>query len=87
MSTSILEIVELSDGEVVLQNAEGESSPLVTIRFSDETRVYLMGNGLEVARAMLQAGIQAAADLAEQGEIELEGETSATAAEAGRILH
>ena len=85
MSTSILEIVELSEGEVVLQNAEGDSSPLVTIRFSDETSLYLMGNGLEVARAMIQAGIQAATELAERGEIEVEGETSAS--ESTRILH
>lgn len=85
MSTSILEIVELSEGEIVLQNAEGDSAPLVTIRFSDETSLYLMGNGLEVARAMIQAGIQAAADLAERGEIEVEGEVSS--AEVARILH
>lgn len=85
MSTSILEIVELSEGEVVLQNAEGDSSPLVTIRFSDETRLYLMGNGLEVARAMIQAGIQAAADLAERGEIEVDAEASMP--DAARILH
>lgn len=85
MSTSILEIVELSEGEIVLQNAEGDSSPLVTIRFSDETSLYLMGNGLEVARAMIQAGIQAAADLAERGEIEVE--VDAPRAEVSRILH
>jgi len=85
VSTSILEIVELTDGEVVLQNTEGDSSPLVTIRFSDETSLYLMGNGLEVARAMIQAGIQAAADLAERGEIEVEAD--ALEADSSRILH
>ncbi len=85
MSTLILEIVELNEGEIVLQNAEGDSSPLVTIRFSDETSLYLMGNGLEVARAMIQAGIQAAADLAERGEIEVD--LDAPSAEASRILH
>jgi hypothetical protein len=78
-----LEIVELSDGEVVLQRADGDSGPLVTIRFSEESNLYLMGNGLEVARVMIQAGIQAAAELAEQGEVEIE----ATAAETARILH
>ena len=83
MSTSILEIIELSDGEVVLQRAEDDSGPLVTIRFSEESRLYLMGNGLEVARAMIQAGIQAAAELAEQGEMEVEAIT----AESVRVLH
>ena len=57
----------------------------VTPRFSDEISLYLMGNGLEVARAMIQAGIQAAADLAERGEIEVE--VDAPRAEVSRILH
>lgn len=69
----------------MLQNAEDDSSPLVTIRFSDETRLYLMGNGLEVARAMIQAGIQAAADLAERGEIEVDSDVPAP--DKSRILH
>ena len=83
MSTSILEIVELSDGEIVLQRAEDDGAPLVSIRFSEESRLYLMNNGLEVARVMIQAGIQAAAELAEHGEVEVE----ATSAESSRILH
>ncbi len=70
MSTALLEIVDLGDGEIVLQRADDDSEPLVTIQFSEETRIYLMDNGLEVAKAMIQAGIQAAAALAEQGEVE-----------------
>ena len=35
MSTSLLEIVDLGDGEVVLQRVEGDSEPLVSIQFSD----------------------------------------------------
>jgi hypothetical protein len=77
-----LEIIDLGDGEVVLQRADDDSEPLVRIRFSDESRVYLMDNGLEVAKAMIQAGIQAAAMIAEQGEMEIE-----TSMEAPRILH
>ena len=82
MSASLLEIVDLGDGEIVLQRADDDSEPLVTICFSYESRVYLMDNGLEVAKAMIQAGIQAAAAIAEQGEME----TEATS-EAARILH
>ena len=70
MPTSFLEIIELSDGEVVLQRTDDESEPLVRIRFSEESRLYMMDNGLEVAKAMIQAGIAAAATLAEQGESE-----------------
>ena len=46
MSASLLEIVDLGDGEVVLQRADDDSEPLVSIRFSDEARIYLMDNGL-----------------------------------------
>ena len=82
MSTSLLEIVELEDGEIVLQRADDDSEPLVTIRFSDESNLYIMGQGLEVARAMIQAGIQAAAAIAEQGDVEVE-----SSSEAPRVLH
>ena len=63
MSTSLLEIVDLGDGEVVLQRVEGDSEPLVSIQFSDEANAYLMGNNLEIAKVMIQAGIEAAAQV------------------------
>jgi len=82
VSASLLEIIDLGDGEIALQRADDDSEPLVTIRFSDESRIYLMDNGLEVAKAMIQAGIQAAAVIAEQGEMEVE-----TTSEVARVLH
>ena len=82
MFASLLEIVDLGDGEIVLQRADDDSEPLVVISFSEESRLYLMDNGLEVAKAMIQAGIQAAAVIAEQGDTEIEA-----SAEAPRILH
>jgi len=82
VSASLLEIVDLGDGEIVLQRADDDSEPLVVISFSEESRLYLMDNGLEVAKAMIQAGIQAAAVIAEQGDTEIEA-----SAEAPRILH
>ena len=61
MTNALLEIVDLGDGEVVLQRAEEEGvEPLVSIQFSAEASAYLMENNLEVAKAMIQAGIQAA---------------------------
>ena len=83
MSTSLLELVDLGDGEIVLQRADDDSEPLVTITFSEESRLYLMDNGLEVAKAMIQAGIQAAATLAEQNEMEIE----ATMEAPSRAIH
>ena len=83
MSTSLLEIVDMGNGEIVLQRADDDSEPLVTIRFSEESQLYLMDNGLEVAKAMIQAGIQAAAALSEEAELEVEASSSPEA----RILH
>ena len=75
MPTSLLEIVDIGDGEIVLKRAEDEGDALVTIRFSEESRMYIADQGMEVAKAMIQAGIQAAAQLADQGEVEMEIET------------
>jgi len=52
---------------------------MVRIRFSEEARLYMMDNGLEVAKAMMQAGIQAAAAIAEQGDMDLEMERGGVA--------
>ena len=86
MSTSLLEIVDLGDGEVVLQRGDDDSEPLVSIQFSEEASAYLMENNLEVAKVMIQAGIQAAAKIAEMSSIEMESSESAEKAEQ-RTLH
>ena len=70
MPTSFLEIIELDDGDIALQRTEDDSEPLVRIRFSEESRLYMMDSGLEVAKAMIQAGIAAAAAIAEHNEQE-----------------
>ena len=86
MSTSLLEIVDLGDGEVVLQRADEDSEPLVSIQFSEEASAYLMENNLEVAKVMIQAGIQAAAKMAEMSSVEMESSESSEKAEQ-RTLH
>ena len=69
MPTSFLEIVELNDGEIVLQRAdeesEGDSEALVTIKFSEKSKAYMAGSCLDVAKIMIQAGIQASAQIDE----------------------
>lgn len=84
MSTALLEIVDLGNGEVVLQRAGEDEPPLLRIQFSDESRMYVMDHCLEVAKAMIQAGIQATASLTDQAEIEIEEEAPQ---ETSRILH
>ncbi len=69
--SSVLEIIELKNGDIVLQpadNADSEEAPMVTIRFSDEAIDHMPYMKLEVAKAMIQAGIQAFAELSEQAD-------------------
>lgn len=63
MSSSILEIIELENGDIVLQYADGEGEPLVNIRFSEEAKSHIEDSSLDIAKIMIQAGIQAAAHL------------------------
>ena len=84
LAASLLEIVEIANGEFVLQRAGGQAGPLVNIRFSDESRQYLADARLEIAKAMIQAGIQAAAQMA-GGDSELDFVRGAD--DADHILH
>lgn len=74
MSSSLYEIVELADGEVVLQRADEESEPLVSIRFSADSLSYMRDGKLDVAKAMIEAGMEAASDMADDGAEDFLGE-------------
>ena len=60
--SSLLEIVELMSGEIVLQRADGEGEPLLELRFSEEAAQMLGEAQIEVARAMIHAGIEVVAE-------------------------
>jgi hypothetical protein len=64
MPTAFLEIVELPDGRVVLRRGDDKES-LVTLEFSADARAFLQGQQVEVAKAMLNVGVQMAGRLAE----------------------
>lgn len=59
---SYLELVELPNGDIVLRRSDDDGEPLVVISFSEESRQFMTAPPLEVARAMIQVGIQVAAD-------------------------
>lgn len=61
MSTesAFLEIVEQEDGEFILKRMD-EDEALVTIQFSKEVSAYLRDHQVEVAKAMIGAGVQTA---------------------------
>jgi hypothetical protein len=64
VSSSFLEIVTLPNGEIALQRADEEGEPLVNISFSDVAKAYIGEEScLDVAKVMIQAGIQAAAHI------------------------
>lgn len=66
MSSPLLEIVELEDGEFVLRRAEDNGKPLLSIRFSDDSTEQLSEGRFEIVKAMIEAGMDAAGDIAEQ---------------------
>ncbi len=78
--SSFYEILELPTGEIVLKRGddEGSQEPLVTIRFSEESIAFLGGSRFEVAKAMIEAGMEAAGELAEQSAETLEPEFERT---------
>ncbi|HRH77800.1 MAG TPA: hypothetical protein PK129_10670 [Cellvibrionaceae bacterium] len=70
--TEILEIVELANGEIALRRPDTQTEPLVSIRFSVESRHFLGNIRPLVAKAMIEAGIQAVQDLREPNWDEIE---------------
>jgi hypothetical protein len=57
MAFTEYELVVLDDGEVALQRA-GSDEALVRISFSDSVLEYLDGKHIDVAKSMMDAGIQ-----------------------------
>lgn len=82
MTSTLYEIVQLSDGDYALQRTDGGGEPLVRIRFSKEAQHYLRDSSVDVAKAMIDAGIE----VVEQINDEEEAEQGARE-EAPRILH
>lgn len=69
MST-LYEIIELPNGDVALQRADEKGEPLVSIRFSKESLYFLSESKLDVAKAMIEAGLEAASESGEESEQE-----------------
>ncbi|AFM33660.1 MULTISPECIES: hypothetical protein [Stutzerimonas] len=78
MPTSFLEIVELPDGRIVLRRAEDEEV-LVTLNFSEDAKLFLQGQHVEIAKAMFNVGVQMAGRMSE-GDFERDDEEP-------RVLH
>jgi hypothetical protein len=62
MTPSFFEIVQLSNGDYALRRVDDDSAPLVKISFSSEAREMMADRDMDVAKAMIAAGIEAAGD-------------------------
>lgn len=62
--SNFFEIVELSNGNVALRRADDDSAePIVTIEFSEDAKTGLRSHHVEVAKAMLEAGVEKVSEI------------------------
>jgi hypothetical protein len=65
--SAFYEILELENGDIaLLKSGDKNEEPLVRVRFSAESNEYLGAARFEVAKAMIEAGLDAVADLEDQ---------------------
>tara|TARA_B100000073_G_scaffold225694_1_gene188156 strand:- start:1811 stop:2074 length:264 start_codon:yes stop_codon:yes gene_type:complete len=53
-----LELVEISEGVIVLRRSDAKDSPLVKIEFSGDVKSLLNGMEFDVAKEMIKTGIE-----------------------------
>ena len=56
--SNYLELTQLSDGTIVLRRSDDHDNPIVKIEFSNESKDFLNGEELAVAKEMIRAGIE-----------------------------
>ena len=56
--SNYLELAQLPDGTVVLRRSDDHDNPIVKIEFSVESKDFLQGQELNVAKEMIRAGIE-----------------------------
>ena len=57
-TSNYLELAQLSDGSIVLRRSDDHDNPIVKIEFSKESKDFLQGQELTVAKEMIRAGIE-----------------------------
>ena len=57
MSDPVIELVKLDTGDIALRHSDEPETHLVTINFSDDVKEMLQYDQMEVARAMVEAGM------------------------------
>lgn len=64
MPSILYEIAELPNGDIVLRKVNDNAEPLVRLHFSAESQMFLGGEKFEIAKAMIEAGMEAATEIA-----------------------
>jgi len=72
MTTPLYEIVEIEEGEYALQRTDAAEEPVVIVRFSVQAMEFLNSAQGEIAKAMIEAGIQHVENIVEVFELERE---------------
>ncbi len=57
-TSNYLELAQLPDGSIVLRRTDDHDNPIVKIEFSKESKDFLQGQELTVAKEMIRAGIE-----------------------------
>ena len=56
--TNYLELAQLPDGTIVLRRSDDHDNPIVKIEFSKDSKDFLQGQELAVAKEMIRAGLE-----------------------------
>ena len=63
MADPVMELIKLENGDIALRNSEAPEDVLLTISFSEQLRGFLQSDQLEIARAMVVAGMDRYRDI------------------------
>ena len=85
MSASLFEIVVLPNGDIALQRANEKDEPLISISFSEEVQAFLLDAKMDMAKVMIDAGIELFEQLGSDS-LQME-EDSLEVGSSPRILH
>ena len=64
--SNFYEIVELDSGEVALSSGDPGEDHIISIRFSDKSFMFIDGAKLEIAKAMIEAGLDAISEMSDE---------------------
>jgi hypothetical protein len=84
-TTTLYEIVMLPNGEFVLRRADEQEEPLIKIQFSRDAQSILQDAGMDVAKAMIDAGIDMVEQLGQ--EVSEDDQEADFEPEKPRVLH